>query len=134
MKWTHLLRLLPVALAASPLAAQGMADSVVLRVTSPRGEEVTFSGVVTFRDGKTERRIENVRTPFELRVAAEDLDARFTAADGGALSGEIVAYRAGKQHGHATGTTYVGAVNLHFDPRRGFGFGERSGWRRVAQP
>jgi hypothetical protein len=126
--------MLQVALAASPLAAQAQADTVVLRVTSPRGGDVAFSGVVTLRDGKTERRFDNVKTPFELRLPAEDLDARFTAADGGALSGEVMPFRAGKQHGLVSGTIYAGAVQLYFDRRQGFGFGGRREWSRAAPP
>jgi hypothetical protein len=134
MKWSRVITLLQVALAASPLTAQAQADTVVLRVTSPRGRDVAFSGVVTLREGKTERRFDNVKTPFELRLPAEDLDARFTAADGGALSGEVMPFRAGKQNGYVSGTIHRGAVQLYFDRRQGFGFGGRREWNQVSEP
>lgn len=108
-----------------PTAARAQADSVVLRITSPRGTEVTFSGVLTLKGSKTERRLEKVRTPFEITLAAQDIDARFSASDGGALSGEILAYRQGKQHGHVSGTMYFGEVKLYFQPDGSFGFGSR---------
>ena len=108
-----------------PAIAYGQADTVVIRITSPRGAEVQFSGVITFKDGKTERRLDRVATPFELRLPAQSLDARFTAVDGGALSGDIVTYRAGQQRGHVTGTNYTGEVKLHFDPGGSFGYGGR---------
>ena len=97
-------------------------DTVVLRVTSPRMSEIAFSGVVAFGDG-SERTFENVRTPFEVRLPRQDLTARFTAADGRSLAGEIRTFRDGKPSGHASGISYVGAVNLYFDHHQGFGFG-----------
>jgi hypothetical protein len=108
-----------------PAFAQAQADSVVLRITSPRGAEVQFSGVVALKDSKTERRIENARTPFELRLAAQDIDARFSARDGGSLSGDIVTYSQGTQRGRVTGTMYIGEVKLYFQPGGAFGFGSR---------
>jgi hypothetical protein len=116
---------LPMLFAASPAIGQSQADSVVLRVTSPRGTDIAFSGVITLKDGKTERKIENLRTPFELRLPTQNIEARFTAADGGALSGEVIAYRDGKQNGHVTGTKYAGTVELYFQPGHRFGFGPR---------
>jgi hypothetical protein len=111
------------------MQAQGESpgDTVIVRVTSPRGAEVTFSGVVTLREAESERRIESQRTPFELRFPRQDLDARFTADDGGALSGEIVVHRARKKPGRAWGTVNAGAVNL-FARGLGYGFGD---WRRL---
>ena len=108
-----------------PSLAHGQADSVVLRVTSPRGTEVIFNGVITLRGAQTERRLENVRTPFELKLPAQHIEARFAAADGGALSGDLVTYRDGMQRGHVTGTVYVGDVKLYAEPGVGFGFGPR---------
>lgn len=105
--------------------AKAQADSVVLRITSPRGVETVFSGVITLRDSRTERRLDNVRTPFVVTLLAQAIDARFSAADGGALSGDILTYRQGAQRGHVTGTVYVGDVKLYFDPKGRFGFGQR---------
>ena len=105
--------------------AGAQADSVVLRVTSPRGAEAVFSGIITLKDSRTERRLDSVRTPFEVTLPAQAIDARFSAADGGALSGDILTYRNGKQGGHVTGTVYVGEVKLYFDPKGRFGFGQR---------
>jgi hypothetical protein len=107
-----------------PTLAHAQADSVVLRITSPRGSEVQFSGVLTLKDTRTERRIEG-RTPFEIKLPSQHVDARFTAADGGALNGDILAYRAGVQQGHVTGTVYAGDVKLYFEPGARFGFGSR---------
>src|SRR5438105_10857341 len=95
-------------------ATSATADSVVLRVTSPRAEQVTFSGTVTLRDAKTERRLNGVTTPFELRLPAQDIDARFIADDGMALGGELVSYKAGKDSGRVRGKTYVGTVRLYY--------------------
>jgi hypothetical protein len=109
-----------------PALAGAQADSVVLRITSPRGAEVKFSGVITLSDGKTERRIENVSTPFEVKLPAQRIDARFRAADGGALSGDIIVYRkGGGEPGRVAGTMYTGDVTLYLDPGRGYGFGPR---------
>jgi hypothetical protein len=113
------------ALLSIPSFAHGQADSVVLRITSPRGTEVLFSGVITLKGAETERRLDKVRTPFELKLPAQHIDARFTAADGGALRGDIVTYREGKQRGHVTGTMYFGEVKLYFEPGLAFGFGAR---------
>ena len=107
-----------------PTLAHAQADSIVLRITSPRGAEVQFSGVITFKDAKTERRVEG-RTPFEIELPAQHIDARFSATDAGALSGDIVTYRAGVQRGHVTGTVYLGDVKLYFEPGARFGFGSR---------
>lgn len=109
-------------LAALPTRLHAQADSILLRITSPRGAEVQFSGVITLRDARTERRIEG-RTPFEITLPAQDIDARFSATDRGALSGDIVAFRDGVRRGHAFGTVHVGDVKLHFAPGAGFGFG-----------
>jgi hypothetical protein len=121
--------------AASSAAAQtridAQGDTVVLIVKSPRGEEVAFTGTIVLRDAKTTRRIENVRTPFELRLAKQDFDASFAAADGGALNGEIVVFKAGEQSGHAWGTVYRGEVKLHYQPRGSFGFGGRQSVTRL---
>ena len=125
----------PVALATLLMNIPAMAmaqtrpDTVILRITSPRGAEVQFSGVITLKDGKTERRLDNVRTPFELKLPAQSVDARFTASDGGALSGELLTYREGKAGGHVSGTMYLGTVKLYYEPTVGFGFGPR-----VARP
>jgi hypothetical protein len=124
----RLCALLGTMVPASTLFAQAQpmsADTVVLRVTSPRGEEVTFSGVVTMRDARTERRLDNMRTPFELRLPTQNIDARFTAADGKGLGGEIISYKAGKQHGLVVGQMYSGTVALYYDSGDGFGFGPR---------
>ena len=114
-----------LAFVSAPSFAQQASDTVVIRVTSPRGVAVAFSGVVTLRDAKTERRLENVRTPFELRLPAQNLEARFSADDGAALGGEIISYKAGVQHGQVTGHVYVGQVRLYFEPSGSFGFGPR---------
>ena len=113
------------ALMSIPSVASAQADTVVIRVTSPRGAEVAFNGVITFRDGKTERRLDGVVTPFELRLPAQDIDARFSAADGGALSGDLVTYRDGKQRGQAAGTNLRGEVKLHYEPGVSYGYGGR---------
>ena len=101
------------ALMSIPSVASAQADTVVIWVTSPRGAEVAFNGVITFRDGKTERRLDGVVTPFELRLPAQDIDARFSAADGGALSGDLVTYRDGKQRGQAAGTNLSRPVSTN---------------------
>jgi hypothetical protein len=121
--------LLAALLPVIPAIAQARADSVILRVTSPRGDEVAFSGVITLKDEKAERKIEHRRTPFEIRLAAQDIDARFTADDGGALSGEITPFRGDRKMGHVSGVVRTGAVLLHFVPGQSFGFGGR----RLAQ-
>ena len=118
-------RYVMAALAAIPSILYGQADSVVIRITSPRGVEVPFNGVITFSDGKTERRLERVLTPFEVTLPAQNVDARFTAADGGALSGDVITYRKGQQRGHVTGTNYAGEVKLYFEPGVAFGYGGR---------
>ena len=110
-------------LAQTPVTAAG--DTVVLLVKSPGGAEVTFSGTIVLRDAKQTRRIDNVKTPFELRLKAQDIDARFVAADGAGLSGEIVAFRGGQKGGQVWGTVYRGPLLLYFDPGKGFGFGDR---------
>ncbi len=107
-----------------PSIAHAQADSVLLRVTSSRGADVQFSGVITLKDARSERRIEG-RTPFEIKLPAQDIDARFSATDGGALSGDIFTFRNGVQRGHVFGTVYVGDVKLHFVPGARFGFGSR---------
>jgi hypothetical protein len=123
---------LTVLLLHSPTLAHAQADSVVLRITSPRGTEVKFSGVITLSDGKTERRIENVSTPFELKLPVQQIDARFRAADGGALSGDIIVYRkGGGEPGHVTGTMYTGDVKLYLDPGGRYGFGPRVAQRPI---
>ena len=109
--------------------AHGQADSVVIRITSPRGTEVQFSGVITLKDNKTQRRFDRVSTPFEVKLPAQSIDARFIATDGGALSADLVTYRDGKQRGQVTGTMYVGEVKLYLEPGVAFGFGPR-----VARP
>lgn len=119
-------QLLAATLLGLPAVAHGQADSVVLRVTSPRGAEVVFNGVITFRDARSERRLENVRTPFELKLPAQHIDVRLTAADGGALSGGVYVYRDVKERGYATGTVQVGDVKLYYQPGVGYGFGPRT--------
>src|SRR5687768_10995867 len=112
-----------------PSVAHRQADSVVIRITSPRGTEVQFSGVITLKDNKTQRRFDRVSTPFELTLPVQSVDARFTAADGGALTGDLVIHREGKQPGQVTGTMYSGEVKLYLEPGVAFGFGPR-----VARP
>ena len=112
------------ALAQTPVSAGG--DTVVLIVKSPRGVEVTFSGTIVLRDAKTTRRIDNVKTPFELRLPAQDIDARFVADDGAGLNGEIVEFRGGEKRGQVWGTMYRGPLLLYFEPGRRFGFGDRT--------
>jgi hypothetical protein len=114
------------ALLAIPSVAHGQADSVVIRITSPRGTEVQFSGVITLKDNKTQRRFDRVSTPFEVKLPAQSVDARFTATDGGALSADLVTYREGKQRGQVTGTMYSGEVKLYLEPGVAFGFGPRA--------
>jgi len=111
------------ATAQTTVSAQG--DTVVLIVKSPRGQETTFSGTVVLKDSKTTRRFDKVSTPFELRLARQDIDATFTADDGGALSGEIAPVKDGKELGHVWGTVYRGAVQLQLEPGVSFGFGGR---------
>lgn len=117
--------LVTAALLGIPGLARGQADSVVVRVTSPRGSEVLFSGFITFRDARSERRLENVRTPFELKLPAQQIDVRVTAADGGALSGGVFVLREEKERGYATGTVHRGDVKLYYAPGVGYGFGRR---------
>jgi hypothetical protein len=125
--WVAALLALPVAalrmLAQTPVSASG--DTVILIVKSPRGQEVTFSGSIVLRDAKTTRRFDNVKTPFEIRLPVQDIDARFVADDGAALDGEIVAFRNGKKGRHAWGTVYRGPLVLYHEPGKGFGFGDR---------
>ena len=108
-----------------PSVVLGQADSVVIRITSPRNTEVQFSGVIILKDNKTQRRFDRVSTPFEITLPAQSVDARFTATDGGALSGDLITYREGKQRGHVTGTMYSGEVKLYLEPSVAFGFGPR---------
>ena len=119
---------LPIA-AQTPVSASG--DTVVLIVKSPRGTEVSFSGTIVLRDAKTTRRIDNVTTPFELRLPAQDIDARFVADDGAGLSGEIVVFRSGDKGGQVWGTMYRGPLLLYFAPGQGFGFGDRNAAKRA---
>ena len=109
-------------------------DTVILRVTSPRGVEVAFNGTITLRDRRTEQRIENQRTPFEVRLPRQNVDARFTASDGFALGGEIISIRDGRPSGHVTGTVHVGEVKLFYERGQGFGFGSRYAGRGRALP
>lgn len=122
--------LLGVSLAGIPAEAQtkveAQGDTVILLVTSPRGHEVAFSGTVVLRDARTTRRFDKVSTPFEIRLPRQDIDARFSADDGSALSGEIVPFKDGKQQGHVWGTVYRGTVKLHLEPGGTFGFGGRN--------
>jgi hypothetical protein len=120
--------LLAINAASSPSLAQeptAAGDSVVLRVTSPRGQEVTFSGAITFRDSKTERRLDRITTPFELRLPAQNIDAHFRADDYRGLGGELVRYESGKQRGYVRGTVHLGTVRLYFDSAGSYGFGSR---------
>lgn len=66
-----------------------------------------------------------------MRLEKQDIDARFTADDGGALNGEIVPFKDGMRQGQVWGGTYRGAVSLYFAPGEGFGFGSRNGLRRA---
>jgi len=118
-------RIAVVGLFMTSSLAYAQADSVVLRITSPRGAETVFSGVITFKDARTERRLDSIRTPFEITMPAQAIDARFSATDGGALNGAIIAYRKGEQRGHVWGTMYSGDVKLYFDANGRFGFGSR---------
>ena len=114
-----------------PLAALAQArtpvttDTIVIRITSPRGVEVPVSGTITLRGSKTERTFDNVMTPVEVRIAREDLDVRFSADDGMALSGELARMRDGRREGHAYGTITRGTVHLFNDASTGYGFGDR---------
>jgi len=110
--------------AQTSVTAKG--DTVVLIVKSPRGQEVAFSGTVVLRDANKTLRYDNEKTPFELRLAKQDIDARFAADDGGGLNGEIVSFKDGERQGQAWGTTYRGALSLYFAPGFGFGFGSRN--------
>lgn len=121
-----------LALLAAPLAAQSSkADSVVIRVMSRRDAQTTFSGVITLRDSKSERRFDKVTTPFEIRIPAEFLEARFIADDGGSLGGELLPVRDGKALGNVNGHSYVGKVELFYQPGVGFGFGKRAPGRAI---
>ena len=111
-------------LAQTPVSASG--DTVVLIVKSPRGVEVTFSGTIVLRDANTTQRIDNVKTPFELRLPRQNIDARFVAEDGAGLNGEIVAFRGGEKRGQVWGTIYRGPLLLYFEPGGRFGFGDRT--------
>ena len=123
--------MLGAALAIGTLASQASAqaqvtaagDTIILLVTSPRGHEVLFSGTITLREAMTEKKLENVRTPFEIRLPIQPIEASFTAVDGGALGGEIHPFRDGKPRGHAIGTTWTAAAPLHLFYRPGFGWG-----------
>jgi hypothetical protein len=124
------LTLTPLALhAQTPVSAGG--DTVILIVKSPRGHEITFSGTIVLRDYKTTRRFDKVKTPFELRLPAQDVDARFEADDGQGLDGEIVMFRGGAKRGQVWGTVYRGTLKLYSEPGKGFGFGERTPFSRA---
>jgi hypothetical protein len=117
--------LIPLAVdAQTPVSAGG--DTIVLIVKSPRGHEISFSGTLVLRGTKTTRRFDNVKTPFELRLPAQDVDARFDADDGQGLDGEIVLFRGGAKRGQVWGTVYRGTLKLFAEPGKGFGFGERN--------
>jgi hypothetical protein len=110
--------------AQTPVSASG--DTVILIVKSPREHELTFSGTIVLRDAKTTRRLDNVKTPFEIRLPVQDIAARFVADDGAGLDGEIVAFRGGEKRGQVWGTVYRGPLQLYFEPGKGFGFGDRN--------
>jgi hypothetical protein len=105
-------------------------DTVVLIVKSPRGHEVAFSGTIVLKDAKTTRRFDNVMTPFEIRLAKQDIDARFTADDGLALNGELITFKRGTRQAHVSGTTYGGPLTLYAEPGVAVGFGSRTAARR----
>ncbi|MEX2177184.1 MAG: hypothetical protein WD801_00645 [Gemmatimonadaceae bacterium] len=100
-------------------------DSVIIRVTSPRSGQKTFSGVITLQNARSERRLDKVTTPFEIRLPAQDIDAQFTADDMEGLSGELISLKGDGQEGRVYGTVDAGAVRLHFEPGKSFGFGRR---------
>ena len=99
-------------------------DSVVISVTSPRGAEVLFSGEIRLADN-SRMRLDHIRTPYQLRVAYQPVEATFRSDDGGKLSGELRINRIGKQPGGASGTG-IGRVHLFLDPGREYGYGART--------
>lgn len=122
-RWVIVTALLLAPVAAAAQAAPSR-DTIVIRITSPRGVEVPVTGSIVFRESRTERTFENVMTPVEVRVPRQEVDIRFAAVDGKSLSGELVHMRGGEQRGYARGTTHWGAITLYNDRSR-YGFGQR---------
>jgi hypothetical protein len=117
------LAVLVCAIAASSASAQSARqDSIILRVTSPRGREVAFTGVLMVAGEK--RHIDRALTPFEVRIPAQDVDATFRATDFGSLGGEIVRIESGKKSANAVGRIRFGALRL-YSLGKSYGFSGR---------
>jgi len=106
------------------LAQRPRADTLVLRITSPRGVEIVVSGVI--RIGSEERAVNAVRTPYEIRLPADAMEARFEAGDGDGIGGDLALYRDGRKTGHVYGIARKGSVNLYYELTGRFGFGRRA--------
>ena len=111
---------------AAAKAQSSSSDTVVLRVASPRQGPVRFSATITLKDAQTVRQLDSLVTPFELRLPAQDIDARFQAADFGPLSGTLVF-----KGTEVSGTSYFDPIRLYFTPGGRFGFGPKESERRT---
>lgn len=119
-----------LALVSSGMRAQSRADTVVLRIEGPTEQPTRFSGTIRLRGGQEERRYNDMRTPFEIRLPAQALEARFAASFGTPLSGTMTLHREGKQVGWVTGTSRLGGLRFHRSESGAFGFGSAIGGTR----
>ena len=106
--------------------AEAQEDSVILRITSNRGEEARFSGTISFDGARAPIELKNALTPYELKLPHQILRASVTADDAGVLAGEIIRMKQGEIVGHVQGHTWLGAVKLYNEPGKSFGFGSTS--------
>lgn len=111
--------------------AQSRADTVVLRIEGPPGGAARVSGTISLRGGEEERKYSDVRTPFEIRLPAQPLEARFGAV-GVRLSGEMRLLREGKQVGWVAGTSRIGSLRFYRTETGAYGFGSPLASRRVS--
>lgn len=85
------------------------------------------SGTIRLRDGEEERKYTDVRTPFEIRLPAQALEARFGVPLGVRLSGEMTLLREGRQVGWVTGTARFGSLRFYRTVTGAYGFGSTLG-------
>lgn len=110
--------------------AQNRVDTVVLRIEGPAGGTTLVSGSIRLRDGEEERKYNDVRTPFEIRLPAQPLEASFGAI-GVRLSGEMTLLREGKQVGWVSGTSRIGHLRFYRTETGAYGFGSPLASRRA---
>jgi len=94
-------------LAGPALTLASDPDTVIVRMTSTRGKEVTFSAlIVADTIGRPLRR---VQTPYELRIATTTLHVLLRVEGGDEIDAEITALSGGKRlgHGRASGNTLM---------------------------